>query len=61
VTPELDAGPVILQAAVPVVDGDSVDDLSARILEQEHQILPEALQWLVDGRCRLVGDQVVVG
>lgn len=61
VTPELDAGPVILQAAVPVVDGETVEDLSARILAQEHQILPEALQWLLDGRCRLVGDQVVVG
>ena len=61
VTPELDAGPVILQAAVPVVAGDDAGTLSEHILEQEHRILPVALQWVIDGRCRIDGDRVVVG
>lgn len=60
VTPELDAGPIILQAAVPVLDGDSDDTLSARILEQEHQILPEAVQLVLDQRCRIDGQRVVI-
>jgi phosphoribosylglycinamide formyltransferase-1 len=56
VTPELDAGPVILQAPVPVLDDDSVETLSARILAEEHRIYPEAIaivlggQWHVQGR-----------
>lgn len=61
VTPELDAGPIILQAAVPVFGDDTAGSLSARILEQEHRILPEAIQLVADGRCRLDGDRVVVG
>ena len=60
VTPALDAGPVILQAAVPVHRGDTAETLSARILEQEHRILPEAIQWVLDGRCRIDGDRVVI-
>lgn len=60
VTPELDAGPIILQAAVPVHEGDSDASLSARILEQEHQILPEAVQLVLDGRCRVDGNRVVI-
>jgi len=40
----LDAGPIIAQRAVPVVDGDTVESLSARILEQEHQLYPEAIK-----------------
>jgi len=52
----LDAGPIILQAPVPVLDGDTVDTLSARILVEEHRLYPEAIQivldsrWSVDGR-----------
>lgn len=55
VTPELDHGPIILQAAVPVLDGDDVETLAARVLEQEHKIYPEAIRrfalgWLtIDG------------
>ena len=60
VTPELDAGPIILQAAVPVHSGDTADTLSARILEQEHRILPEAIQLVLDGRCRVDGHRVVM-
>jgi phosphoribosylglycinamide formyltransferase-1 len=50
VTEEVDAGPIILQAAVPVYDDDTVDSLSARILEQEHRLLPEALKLVTAGR-----------
>ena len=56
VTPELDAGPIVLQAAVPIEAGDTVETLSDRILVQEHRLYPEALQvlltpgWRIDGR-----------
>jgi phosphoribosylglycinamide formyltransferase-1 len=56
VTPELDAGPIVLQAAVPVAEDDSVETLSARILEEEHRIYPEAIarvlngRWIIEGR-----------
>jgi phosphoribosylglycinamide formyltransferase-1 len=62
VTPELDAGPIIMQAPVPVRDDDTVDTLSARILVEEHRIYPLALQrvvtelWRIDGRRVLFGD-----
>lgn len=60
VTPELDAGPIVLQAAVPVHAGDSVETLSARILVEEHRILPEAVQLLLTGRCRVDNGRVVI-
>jgi phosphoribosylglycinamide formyltransferase 1 len=44
VTPELDAGPIIMQARVAVLDGDTPETLAARVLEQEHKIYPEAIQ-----------------
>lgn len=56
VTPELDAGPVVAQATVPVLADDTLDTLRARILAEEHRLLPDALQrvirggWRVDGR-----------
>ena len=56
VTPELDNGPIVLQAAVPVLDADTVETLSARILIEEHRIYPEAIRlvlnggWAIDGR-----------
>ncbi|MFH0256295.1 phosphoribosylglycinamide formyltransferase [Vibrio rumoiensis] len=50
VTEELDGGPVILQAKVPVFDDDSADDLAQRVLVQEHQIYPLVVQWFIDGR-----------
>ena len=56
VTPELDNGPIVLQAAVPVLDDDTVETLSARILIEEHRIYPEAIRlvlnggWSIDGR-----------
>jgi phosphoribosylglycinamide formyltransferase-1 len=55
----LDAGPILAQAAVPVLDDDTVDSLSARILEQEHRIYTEALQVMLSGRLRIEGRRVV--
>jgi len=45
-----DTGPIIAQSVVPVVDGDTVESLSARILAEEHALLPTVLQWVADGR-----------
>ncbi len=59
VTPDLDAGPVIMQAAVPVFDTDTVDTLSGRILAVEHAIYPEAVKRILSGRWRLSGRRVV--
>jgi phosphoribosylglycinamide formyltransferase-1 len=50
VTAELDAGPIIVQAAVPVLAHDSVDTLAARVLRQEHRVYPQAVQWFLDGK-----------
>lgn len=49
VTPELDHGPIILQAVVPVLADDTEDTLSARVLAQEHVIYPRAVRWMVEG------------
>ncbi|PWT80536.1 MAG: phosphoribosylglycinamide formyltransferase [Blastocatellia bacterium] len=49
VTADLDAGPIILQAAVPVLDDDTVETLSARILIEEHRIYPEAIRTVLEG------------
>jgi len=59
VTPELDNGPVVLQATVPVHDSDTVDDLAARILKQEHRIYPEAIGLVLDGEWSIVGRRFV--
>jgi phosphoribosylglycinamide formyltransferase 1 len=55
VTNELDGGPIVFQAAVPVEDDDTVETLSSRILEQEHRIYPLAVQKILDGSWRLEG------
>lgn len=59
VTDELDGGPIVLQAAVPVLDGDTVDTLSARILVEEHRLYPEAIQIVLDGGWRVEGRRFV--
>lgn len=59
VTPQLDHGPVIVQAAVPVLDGDDEATLAARVLVQEHQVYPMAVRWFVEERLRLVDGHVV--
>jgi phosphoribosylglycinamide formyltransferase-1 len=62
VTPELDRGPIIAQAAVPVLESDSEESLAARVLAEEHRILPQAIRWfaedrlvIADGRVRVRG------
>lgn len=49
VTPELDSGPIIIQARVPILEGDTPETLAARVLEQEHRIYPEAIRKFADG------------
>lgn len=58
VTPTVDHGPIIAQAAVPVLPGDTPDSLAARVLEQEHLIYPEAIRWFAEGRLTLENNQV---
>jgi phosphoribosylglycinamide formyltransferase-1 len=60
VTEGVDEGPIILQAAVPILDGDTPDTLAARILEQEHKIYPRAVQLFTEGRLRVEGRRVFI-
>jgi len=57
VTEALDAGPVILQAKVPVLPTDDVDTLAARVLKEEHRIYPQVIHWFAEGRLQLRGDK----
>jgi phosphoribosylglycinamide formyltransferase-1 len=59
VTEEVDAGPIIAQAAVPVHDDDTVETLAERILEQEHDLLPHAIGQVLSGRLRIEGRRVL--
>jgi phosphoribosylglycinamide formyltransferase 1 len=52
VVPELDSGPIILQARVPVVEGDDADSLSERVLAAEHRIYPAALKLVAEGKVK---------
>lgn len=54
----MDTGPIVIQAVVPVHDDDTAKTLGARILREEHRIYPQALQFLAEGRLRLVGNAV---
>jgi phosphoribosylglycinamide formyltransferase 1 len=56
----LDTGPILLQEAVPVLDSDTVDSLSARILEAEHRIYPRAVRAMLEGRVRIEGRRAVL-
>jgi phosphoribosylglycinamide formyltransferase 1 len=58
VVPELDAGPIIAQAAVPVVPGDTEESLAARVIVQEHKLYPQALRMICDGTARLENGRV---
>ncbi|NHC05175.1 phosphoribosylglycinamide formyltransferase [Azonexus fungiphilus] len=60
VTAELDHGPVVIQAAVPVLDGDDEASLAARVLRQEHQVYPQAVRWFAEGRLSLADGRVRV-
>ena len=60
VTPDLDHGPIIAQAAVPVLDGDDEATLAGRVLAQEHQVYPQAVRWFAEGRLRVSGGRVIL-
>lgn len=60
VTEELDAGPILAQEAVPVLEGDDEERLAARILEAEHRIYPRAVRAMLEGRVRLAGRRAIV-
>ena len=60
VTAELDHGPVVIQAAVPVLADDDEDRLAARVLQEEHRIYPQAVRWFAEGRLHLVDGRVQV-
>lgn len=59
VTPQLDHGPIIMQAAVPVLAGDDETTLAARVLTEEHRIYPQAVRWLCADRVTLAADGAV--
>ena len=60
VVPEMDSGPIIAQAAVPVLTDDTPQTLAARVIEAEHRIYPLALRWLAEGRITIVDGRCVV-
>ena len=60
VTEELDGGPVILQAKVPIFDGDSSEELAARVHEQEHRIYPLVIKWFAQNRLAMNDDTAVL-
>jgi phosphoribosylglycinamide formyltransferase-1 len=55
-----DTGPIIMQAAVPVLDTDTADSLSARILKEEHRVLPESVKLFCEGRLEVRGRRVII-
>jgi phosphoribosylglycinamide formyltransferase-1 len=60
VTADLDAGPIIAQAAVPVLPDDTAETLAQRILRQEHRLYPQVVRWFAEGRISLAGGRVIV-
>ncbi|MEW6691185.1 MAG: formyltransferase family protein, partial [Pseudomonadota bacterium] len=60
VTEELDGGPIVIQAAVPVLANDTADTLSERVLRQEHVVYPRAIRWFLDDRLVIDGGRVSV-
>jgi len=60
VTADPDAGPIVAQGVVPVEEGDTAETLSARILEQEHRLLPHAVRLMATGRVRVEGRRAVI-
>ena len=58
VVPEVDSGPIIAQAAVPVLPGDTEEQLAARVLAEEHRIYPQAVRWFIEGKLKLEDGRV---
>jgi phosphoribosylglycinamide formyltransferase-1 len=59
VTPSLDSGPIVIQAAVPVLAGDTEEALAARVLDAEHRIYPQAVRWMIEDRLEFLPGDVV--
>ena len=57
---DLDAGPIVIQAAVPILDDDTVETLSARILVEEHRVYTEAIRIVLSGRYHIAGRRVIL-
>src|SRR5262245_44868269 len=60
VVPEMDSGPIVMQGAVPVRDGDTEATLAARVLKVEHRIYPEALKLVAEGRVTIASDRCLI-
>lgn len=60
VTAELDHGPMIAQAAIPVLPDDTVASLAARVLAEEHRVYPAVVRWFAEGRLKVVGQRVLL-
>jgi phosphoribosylglycinamide formyltransferase 1 len=60
VTPDLDHGPIVIQAAVPVLPDDDEPRLAARVLEQEHKVYPQAIRWFLEDRLAIESGRVTV-
>jgi len=60
VVPEMDSGPIVAQAAVPVLSNDTPQSLAARVIQAEHRIYPLALRWLCEGKLKIVDRRCVV-
>lgn len=58
VTAELDHGPMIAQAAIPVLPNDTATTLALRVLDEEHRVYPAAVRWFAEGRLKIVGQRV---
>ncbi|TDJ63866.1 MAG: phosphoribosylglycinamide formyltransferase [Proteobacteria bacterium] len=60
VTPEVDAGPIIIQATVPVYEDDSPEVLAARVSREEHRLYPQAIRWFAEGRLEIRDNRVLL-
>ncbi len=60
VTPKVDCGPIVIQAAVPILTNDTEQILAARVLQQEHHVYPQAVRWFLEGQLKIIGNRVEV-
>ena len=60
VTPDLDSGPIIIQASVPVLENDTEEELAERVLMEEHRIYPQAIGWFAEGRLEIEDGKVLL-
>ncbi|MNC85609.1 Phosphoribosylglycinamide formyltransferase [compost metagenome] len=60
VSPALDSGPIVVQAAVPVLPADTEERLAARVLAEEHRIYPQAVRWFIEGKLKLEDGRVKI-